>query len=62
MWHLFCHCLFLISPSFSASEGLCFIILAFPAYLHLFFSVSELRVVVSTANLLSNVYIFNAFC
>ena len=34
MWRLFRHCLFLISPSFSASGGLCFMIEAFPGYYH----------------------------
>ena len=29
--------LFLISPSFGASVGLCFVIVAFPGYLHLYF-------------------------
>ena len=37
MWCLFCPYLFLISPSFGASEGLCSKILAFPGYLHLYF-------------------------
>ena len=35
MCRLFCHCLFTISPSFGASESLCFV--AFPGYLHLYF-------------------------
>ena len=30
MWHLFCHYLFLISPSFGALGRLCFVIVAFP--------------------------------
>ena len=38
MWRLFCHYLFLISPSFGVSGGLCFVIVAFPGYLHLYFS------------------------
>ena len=29
MWRVFCHYLFLISPSFGASGGLCFVIVAF---------------------------------
>ena len=36
MWRLFCHYLFLISPSFGASGGLCFIIVAFPGCPHMF--------------------------
>ena len=35
MWSLIFLHLLLISPSFGASEGLCFVILAFPGYLHL---------------------------
>ena len=35
-WHLFWHYLFLISPSFGALGGLCFVIVAFPGYLHLY--------------------------
>ena len=38
---LFCHYLFLISPSFSSSGRLCFWIVAFPGYLHLYFYVSD---------------------
>ena len=30
---LFYHCLFLTAPSFGTSEGLCFVIAAFPRYL-----------------------------
>ena len=37
MWHLFCPYLFLISPSLGALEGLCFVIVVFPGYLHLYF-------------------------
>ena len=32
MWHLFCHHMFLISPSFGASSKLCFVIVAFSGY------------------------------
>ena len=32
--------LFLISPSFGASGGLCFVILAFPTYLYVYFVIS----------------------
>ena len=39
MLRLFCHCLFLIFPSFDASERLCFVIVVFPGYLHLYFYV-----------------------
>ena len=34
---LFCPYLFLISPSFGASGVLCFVIVTFPRYLHLYF-------------------------
>ena len=37
MWRLCCHCLFLISPSLGASGRLCFLILTFPGYLHIYF-------------------------
>ena len=37
VWRLFLHCLFLISV-FGASGGLCFVSLAFPGYLHLYFA------------------------
>ena len=33
MWRLWCPYLSLISPSFGASEGQCFVIVAFPGYL-----------------------------
>ena len=33
---LFCYYLFLISPSFGTSGKLCFVIMGFPVYLHLF--------------------------
>ena len=38
MWHLCSLYLFIISPSssFSASGGLCFVIVAFPEHLHFF--------------------------
>ena len=35
IWRLFCHCLFLISPSFGASERLCSAAVAFTGYLHI---------------------------
>ena len=35
-WRLFCHCMFLISP-LCASRRSCFVILAFPRYLHIYF-------------------------
>ena len=38
MWRLFCLYLIPIYPSFGASERLCFVIVAFPGYLHLYFS------------------------
>ena len=38
MKHLFVHYLFLNSSSFGASGGLCFVIVAFTGYLHLYFS------------------------
>ena len=41
MWHLFCHFLFLSSPCFCVSERQCFVIMALPRYLHLYFSSSE---------------------
>ena len=37
-WRLWCPYLFLIIPSFGASEGLCFVFVAFPEYLNLYFS------------------------
>ena len=40
MWHLFCLCKFLVSPSFWTWRSLCFVIVAFPEYLHLYSSVS----------------------
>ena len=39
MWRLFCHYLFLISLSFDASGRLCFVIVAFPGYPHIYFSI-----------------------
>ena len=39
---LFCHCLFLRSPCFGASGRLCFMIVAFPGYFHLYFSILPL--------------------
>ena len=36
MWRLFCHFLFLIFPSFCDSVKLCFEIVAFPKYMHLY--------------------------
>ena len=39
MWRLFCHYLFLISPSFGVSGRLCFVTVVFPGYLHIFFIV-----------------------
>ena len=40
VWRLFCHYLFLISPDFDASGRLCFLIVAFPGYLHLYLFIS----------------------
>ena len=37
IWRLFCHYLFLISPSFGASGRLSFVGLSFPGYLYLYF-------------------------
>ena len=37
MWCLCCLHLFLVSPSFVASRQLCFVTVAFPGYLHLYF-------------------------
>ena len=37
MWRICCPYLFVISSSFNASVGLCFVIVAFPGYLHLCF-------------------------
>ena len=37
MWRLWCPYLLLISPSIGTPVGLCSVILAFPAYLHLYF-------------------------
>ena len=37
MWHLFCPYFFLISPSLGALGRPCFVIVAFPGYLHLGF-------------------------
>ena len=37
MCPLFCHYLFLSSPSFGASGRLCFLIVAFPGYFHIYF-------------------------
>ena len=36
MRHLFCPYLFLISPSFDVSEGVCFVIVTFLGYFHLY--------------------------
>ena len=36
MWLLFCHCLFLVSPSFGTPGKLCFVIVAFFEYLHIY--------------------------
>ena len=38
MWSLFCPYLFLIFLTFSASGGLCLMILVCPGYLHLYFN------------------------
>ena len=35
MQRFFCHCLFLVSPSFGASGSLYFVIAAFPGFIHL---------------------------
>ena len=40
---LCCHYLFLITPSFDALEGLCFVIVAFSGYLHLYVLVDWLQ-------------------
>ena len=40
MWRLCCPYLFLISPSFGASGGFRFVIVAFPEYLHSYFYTS----------------------
>ena len=39
MWRLLCHHVFLISSSFSASDGACFVVVAFPGYLGFIFYV-----------------------
>ena len=39
--YLCCPYLFLISPSFGASEGFCFVIVAFPGRIHLYFGLGE---------------------
>ena len=39
VWHLFWPYVFLISPCCSASEKLCFLIVAFTGYLHLYFCI-----------------------
>ena len=39
MWSLYCSYLILISPSFGASGRLCFVIVAFPGYRHLYFCI-----------------------
>ena len=36
MWHLWCPYLLLSSSSFGASGGPCFVIVAFPGYLHFY--------------------------
>ena len=41
MWRLFCPHLFLLSHSFGTSVGLCFVILAFPGYLHLYYCIKS---------------------
>ena len=41
MWRLCCPYFFFISPSFGASRGLCFVTVAFPWYLHLYFLCQE---------------------
>ena len=40
MWRLCCPYLYLISPSFGVSGGLCVVIVVFPGYLHLYFDIS----------------------
>ena len=45
MWFLCCPYLFPISPSFDASGGMCFKIVAFPGYLHLYCFVLQFIVV-----------------
>ena len=40
MQHLFCHYMFLTSPSFSSLGRLCFVIVALPEYIHLYFYMS----------------------
>ena len=45
MWRLFCHYLFLISPSFGASGRLCFVIVTFSGYTHTLGSISLIFVV-----------------
>ena len=35
LWHLFCHCLVLISPYFDVLGKLCLVIVTLPGYLHL---------------------------
>ena len=37
LWRLFCPYLFVISPSFGTSEGMCFVIVAFSVYIYLYF-------------------------
>ena len=56
MWRLFCHCLFLISPSVGASGGLCFVIVEFliPSLIFFHFYYTQNK------NMQSNIYQYHS--
>ena len=54
MWRLFCHYLFLISPTFGASARLCLVNVAFSLYLHLYLLLCTVCVSLPEQGLLLN--------